>query len=129
MLTKYDATSWDPAEESPQALLELVEVCHGALAEHLDPIVAIRRLVDLLDLVPKSVRRIAATQRLHEAWTRTQYLLLGAARDQFGPLLLTQNDANHQRHADEERVLVHQSCSEIIAQVKYVSAGSVVDDG
>ncbi len=102
----YDELSWDPALEDRQALTTLVELCREVVTDQVDPVVAIRRFVDVLDRTPKPVRRIRATGQLHQAWSRTQYILLDADRAPFGPLLLAQNDSNHQRHSDEERQLV-----------------------
>ena len=113
MLDAYDEYSWDPASEAPGALSELAQVCDAVAADAIDPVVAIRALVDVLDRVPKPVRRCAATDRLHEAWTRTQYLLLGAARAGWGPLLLEQNDRNHEQLARQEAPLVRAACDEL----------------
>ena len=118
LLATYDAISWDPASEDPSALRELSELCRDVQANRVDPVVAIRRFVGLLDRVPKLVRRIAATEQLHKAWTRTQYLRLGEARAAFGPLLLAQNDQNHERHSNEERGLVRQAADEILAAIE-----------
>jgi hypothetical protein len=118
----YDALSWDPALDDRRALPELVELCREVVDDRVDPVVAIRRLVDLVDRAPKHVRRTAATARLHQAWGRTSYLLLGAARAPFGPLLLAHNDRNHERHAAEERPLVRQACAEILEAVGRTSS-------
>jgi hypothetical protein len=113
LLASYDAFSWDPASEAGDVQTPVLQLCNEMIAGRGDPIVAIRSLVDMLELLPKEVRRIDATARIHQAWSRTQYLLLGDAREEFGSLLLEQNDRNHQRHADEERALVHEACVDI----------------
>lgn len=121
LLATYDAISWDPALEDQRALPELVELCRAVGANGVDPVVAIRQFVDLLDRVPKHIRRIAATDQLHAAWSRTHYLLLGEDRSRFGPLLLAQNDRNHERHANEESALVRQAADEILAVIDRVT--------
>jgi hypothetical protein len=104
-------------ETEPDALPELSRVCEQVLSDQIDPVVAVRLLVDLIEHAPKGVRRIGATDRLHKAWSRTHYLLFGKARDQFGPLLLEVNDRNHARHSAEERALVRDACREILQAV------------
>ena len=121
LLSTYDAASWDPALEDPTAVPELVRLCADVQAGRMDPVVAIRRFVELLDRVPKPIRRIAATEQLHAAWSRTQYLLLGEDRARFGPLLLAQNDWNHERHSNEERALVRHAADDLLAAVGNIS--------
>ena len=116
LLTAYDALSWDPALEDQEALPHLLALCSSVALDRVDPVVAIRGSVDLLDRVPKAVRRIAATDRLHDAWGRASYLMLDeAVRAPWGPLLLGVNDRNHERHSSVERELVRQACEEIVA--------------
>lgn len=118
MMATYDDLSWDPALENVAALPELVDACRAVLADQIAPIVAVRRIVDLIDVAPKPIRRSPATERLHTAWGRTGYLLLGANRAQFGPLLLAQNDANHDRHSTEERPIVQRAAEDIVSAIE-----------
>jgi hypothetical protein len=116
LVTTYDSLSWDPAVGDHEALPQLLALCNNVALDRVDPVVAIRALLDLLERVSKSVRRIDARSRLRQAWTRTGYLMLDAeVRRPWGELLLAVNDRNHERHSSEERELVRQACEEIAA--------------
>jgi len=117
MMATYDAISWDPALGNDSAVPELVGACRAVLADQIDPVVAIRQIVDLLYVAPKQIRRTSATARLHKAWGRTAYLLLGPDRAPFGPLLLAQNDSNHARHSVEERPMLRHAADEILSAI------------
>lgn len=121
-LATYDTLSWDPASEATDERARVVALCDGMLEDRVDPIVVIRALVELVEYLPKEVRRIDATARLHKAWTRTHYLLLGEARQKWGTGLLEQNDRNHKQHADEERALVRDACVELKRALEYFVA-------
>jgi hypothetical protein len=118
MLASYDALSWDPALETESAVRQLGDACRSVLADQVDVVAAIRRFVDLLDVAPKQIRRIPATTELHKAWGRTSYLLLGADRASFGPLLLAENDSNHTRHSADERSIVLRAAEAILGAIE-----------
>jgi hypothetical protein len=118
MMATYDALSWDPALENESPVRDLADACRAVLADRIDPIVAIRRIVDLLRIAPKQIRRTSATAQLHKASGRTGYLLLGADRARFGPLLLAQNDRNHERHSLEEGPMVRRAAEEILSAIE-----------
>jgi hypothetical protein len=122
MMTTYDGLSWDPAAGNESAVPELAAVCRAVLADRIDPVVAIRKIVDVMDAAPKQIRRIPATARLHAAWGRTGYLVVGSEREEFGRRyglgLLAQNDRNHERHAGEERPVVRSAAEEIASAIE-----------
>jgi hypothetical protein len=122
MMTTYDGLSWDPAARNESVVPELAAVCRAVLDDRIDPVVAIRKIVDLMDVAPKQLRRIPTTARLHAAWGRTGYLVLGSEREEFGRKyglgLLAQNDRNHERHAKEETSVVRSAAEEIAAAIE-----------